>query len=158
MKTARFKNKDLVNDRYVKVAITVGMPKFKLQYELAGRIKSLAPWSLMKVNDRQEFTRKYFEILDRIGVTRILAEIKKYESNGKEIVLLCYEDVSGGRNWCHRLVFAEWWLQKTGEVVEELPEPPEEVTEVDTGGVTESTEKTATAKEPTPGSVQKRLF
>ena len=158
MKTARFKNKDLVNDRYVKVAITVGMPKFKLQYELAGRIKSLAPWSLMKENDRQEFTRKYFEILDRIGVNRILAEIKKYQSEGKEIVLLCYEDVSGGRTWCHRLVFAEWWLLKTGEIIEELPEPQEEATEVDTSGAAESTEKSATAEEPTPVSVQKRLF
>ena len=158
MKTARFNNKDLVNDRYVKVAITVGMPKFKLQYDLAGRIKSLAPWSLMKENDRREFTGKYFEILGRIGVDRILAEIKRYESEGKEIVLLCYEDVSGGRNWCHRLVFAEWWLQKTGEIVEELPEPPEEVKEVDNGGATESSEKSATAEESTPVSVQKRLF
>ena len=44
MKTARFNNKDLVNDRYVKVAITVGMPKFKLQYDLVVFISALSPF------------------------------------------------------------------------------------------------------------------
>jgi hypothetical protein len=35
------------------------------------------------------------------------------------VLLLCYEDVLAG-DWCHRKVFAEWWQEQTGQVVEEL--------------------------------------
>lgn len=42
---------------------------------------------------------------------------------GKDVVLCCYEDVRKPNEWCHRLVFAEWWYEKTGEKIEELPDP-----------------------------------
>ncbi|MDR2170525.1 MAG: hypothetical protein LBP59_10320 [Planctomycetaceae bacterium] len=42
----------------------------------------------------------------------------------KPVVLLCYEDVSKVGQWCHRRMFAEWWENKTGEIIEELSDKP----------------------------------
>ena len=58
-----------------------------------------------------------------IGFERISVQIKKYEELGKDVVLCCYEDVRQPDEWCHRLVFAEWWFKQTGEVILELPNP-----------------------------------
>ena len=38
---------------------------------------------------------------------------------------LCYEDVRVPGDWCHRTVFAEWWAEQTGELIEELYDPSE---------------------------------
>ena len=46
-------------------------------------------------------------------------------AEGKELVLLCYEDVRVPGDWCHRTVFAEWWAEQTGELIEELYDPSE---------------------------------
>ena len=35
-------------------------------------------------------------------------------------MLCCYEDVRIPNEWCHRLIFTEWWLSKTGEAIPEL--------------------------------------
>lgn len=42
---------------------------------------------------------------------------------GKPVVLCCYEDVRKPGEWCHRLVFAEWWFKRTGEKIIELQDP-----------------------------------
>ena len=61
--------------------------------------------------------------MDRVGTARIAQILQHYEDMGKPVVLCCYEDVRKPGEWCHRLVFAEWWLQRTGEMIEELPDP-----------------------------------
>ncbi len=38
--------------------------------------------------------------------------LQHYEDMGKPVVLCCYEDVRKPGEWCHRLVFAEWWLRE----------------------------------------------
>lgn len=38
----------------------------------------------------------------------------------KDIVLLCFEDLTKPGEWCHRCVFAEWWQNKTGQKINEL--------------------------------------
>lgn len=35
-------------------------------------------------------------------------------------MLCCYEDVRIPDEWCHRQLFAEWWLDKTGTAIPEL--------------------------------------
>jgi hypothetical protein len=70
------------------------------------------------------FKRKYFARLDRVGVESIQRQLMQFEKLGKDVVLLCYEDVRKGENdWCHRVMFAEWYLQQTGEIIEELTDP-----------------------------------
>jgi len=74
-------------------------------------------------NDLDGFRREYYARLDGIGTQRIASQLKLFEDIGKDVVLLCYEDIrKGADNWCHRIVFAEWWKEKTGELIEELPD------------------------------------
>ena len=119
--TSRFPNKELSSGKYTVVGIVRGLPKFPLKYELAGNIIDIAPpgW-LFNVNEREAFSVPYMAHLDHIGVARIEAQLKKYRVMGKDIVLCCYEDVRKPGEWCHRQVFASWWLKRTGEAIPEL--------------------------------------
>ena len=79
------------------------------------------PIGLRTIENVDEFCRLYYERLDAIGVDRIREQLNYYESFGKPVVLLCFEDIrKGGDNWCHRSVFAKWWKERTGEVISEL--------------------------------------
>ena len=122
--TSRYSNPELRTGKYTVVGITRGAPKFALHYPLSGNIIEIAPpgW-LFHENDRARFTPKYFSNMDSIGVQRISDILTMYEKRGKPVVLCCYEDVRKPGEWCHRLVFAEWWLKRTGEIIEELPDP-----------------------------------
>lgn len=112
--TSRFQNPELKSGKYTVVGIVRGLPRFPLGYERAGNIFDIAhPKELFNIYDREQFTPPYMEHLDRIGFERISTQIKKYLSFGKDIVLCCYEDVRDPNEWCHRLVFAEWWLRNT---------------------------------------------
>ncbi|RJX18519.1 MAG: hypothetical protein C4570_06475 [Ammonifex sp.] len=121
--TGRYKHKQIADSGLVPVGITLGVPKFPLPYQVVEYVRELAPdgW-MFQINDRAAFTPKFYAKLDRIGVEKIRRQLERIsrEHGGRDLVLLCYEDVSKPREWCHRLVFAEWWGSKTGEKVEEL--------------------------------------
>ena len=119
--TSRFSNPELKSGNYTVVGIVRGVPRFRLGYERAGNIIDIAPTKeLFSINDKEEFTAPYKKHLDDVGVERISAQIQKYVELGKDVVLCCYEDVRIPGEWCHRLIFAEWWLSKTGEALSEL--------------------------------------
>lgn len=63
-------------------------------------------------------------IADRI-IDMVQRMDEEARAEGKELVLLCYEDVRVPGDWCHRTVFAEWWAEQTGELIEELYDPSE---------------------------------
>lgn len=97
------------------VRITVGHPRFRLGYELVGKIEELYPdraWF-----GREDFRDLYLARLEEVGVPRIRELLAAF---GGDVVLLCFEDVWAGEV-CHRRMFAEWWESQTGEVVAELP-------------------------------------
>lgn len=122
--TSRYSNPELKTGNYTVVGITRGAPKFPLRYTLAGNIMEIAPPGyLFNEYNRERFTPSYFQHMDRVGTARIAQILQHYEDMGKPVVLCCYEDVRKPGEWCHRLVFAEWWLQRTGEIIEELPDP-----------------------------------
>ena len=77
--------------------------------------------------DLESFKPAYYGKLEGIGTERIISMVKRLEqkaqSEGKDLVLLCYEDVRLPEDWCHRTVFAEWWAENTGEAIKELPDP-----------------------------------
>lgn len=133
--TSRYSNKELQKGIYTAVRISIGTPKWSLGYNLAGEIKDLMPWGLKDIQDIDVFRPKYYERLNRCGISRIRNQLQYFEQFGKDVVLLCYEDIrKGPHNWCHRNTFADWWLQMTGEVIPELkdeskftPEPGYEV-------------------------------
>ena len=118
--TSRFQNPTLTDNRYTVVGIVRYLPRFKLKYNLAGNIIDIAPTkALFNIYDRATFTPPYKQHLDEVGLKQISAQLKKYLDMGKDVALCCFCDVRKP-DWCHRLVFAEWWQEKTGEVINEL--------------------------------------
>ena len=124
--TSRYSNPELRSGKYTVVGITRGAPKFPLHYHLAGNIMEIAPPGyLFNEYDRSRFMPSYFRHMDRVGVSGIHKILSSYEAIGKPVVLCCYEDVRKAGEWCHRLVFAEWWKSRTGERITELFDPSE---------------------------------
>ena len=71
-----------------------------------------------------EFEDSYLSQLGDYGTKRIarrLGQIAR-ETGADRLVLLCWEwaGPDGGRDRCHRGLWAQWWLESTGEVVPEL--------------------------------------
>ena len=108
------------------VRITLGKPRMRLDYALAGEIRKLAPSGrLFRIEDPVEFRAAYRERLDRLGVDAVRAQLRAIVAahGGRGAVLLCFEDVRVPGEWCHRRIFAEWWAERTGQVVAELRDP-----------------------------------
>jgi hypothetical protein len=122
MKTSYYSNRHvLCSPDLIKVGITAYHPRFRLAYELAGNITLLAPArNMLKMQDQKAFASMYFQRLDAATVSVIRARIQGFAVVGKEVVLLCYENLSDGTKWCHRRLFAQWWEARTGEPVGEL--------------------------------------
>ena len=122
--TSRFSNPRLKSGDYAVVAISLGVPRYKLGYEIVGRIPAIAPAPyLMRENDRMVFGRRYLQQLERVGVNAVRSELDRYRDSGKDVVLCCFEDIRNPELFCHRTNFAEWWRNKTGELIEELDDP-----------------------------------
>ncbi|MBQ7155199.1 MAG: hypothetical protein IJR85_06565 [Synergistaceae bacterium] len=119
--TSRYANPELKSCNYTAVRISLGLPRWKLCYEIAGAIEELMPKGIFGIEDYDDFHRRYFDKLDAIRVDRIREKLHCFEKLGKPVVLLCFEDIrKGGGYWCHRNMFASWWKQHTGEVIPEL--------------------------------------
>ncbi len=124
--TSRYSNPELKTGKYTAVRISIGSPRWNTGYTISGAINSLMPRGLLGVydNDKQGYEREYKKILEKAGVSAISNQLNEFAKLGKDVVLLCYEDIRKGENdWCHRTMFAEWWKEKTGEVIEELFDP-----------------------------------
>ncbi len=124
--TSRFANPELKSGQYTAVRISVGSPRWKLSYPIAGAISELMPKGIFGKydNDKAAFEAEYRKRLSCIGVAYIRKILQQYEQLGKDVVLLCFEDVrKGDDDWCHRIMFAEWWKEQTGEIIPELPDP-----------------------------------
>lgn len=119
---SRFSNPALRTGNYTAVRISLSAPKWPLGYDITGSINELIPFGLLHGFTKEQFVAKYRERLNRYGVNRIRNALKPFLNIGKPVVLLCYEDVRVEGQTCHRTTFAEWWQEKTGEVIEELPD------------------------------------
>lgn len=108
----------------VPVRTTVGHPRFKLPYSLAGHAKLIAPtWAMLKLpHDAYTFT--YRRHLAAHGAERIAAELTQIHTSARAghapLVLLCFDRLDEPDGWCHRTMFADWWLEQTGQGVPEL--------------------------------------
>lgn len=124
---SRYSNKELQNDKYYPVGISIGKPRFRLSYEIREQCYSLAPKGYMLKMELEKFKPAYYEKLESIGTEKIISIIRRLsaraQEEGKELVLLCFEDVRVAEDWCHRTVFTEWWKENTGETIKELPDP-----------------------------------
>ena len=123
--TSRYKNPELFSGNYTTVRISLGTPKWSLGYIIDVVMPDLMPYGLLgKYPAYEPFKQAYFQQLDRVGVERVAAQLNCLESYGKDVVLLCYEDIRiGPEVWCHRRAFAEWWERTAGVSIPELPDP-----------------------------------
>lgn len=124
--TSRYSNPELKSGKYTAVRISLGAPRWDVGYIISGEINILKPYGLFGKydNDKQSFEAEYRKLLEKSGVELINRKLEEFKRFGKDVVLLCYEDVRKGENdWCHRIMFAKWWKEQTGETINELFDP-----------------------------------
>ena len=132
--TSRYSNPELRSGKYTTVRISLGTRKWPLGYHLDAELADLMPFGLLNKFERYEdFERAYFARLDQKGTGRILAQLQRFERLGKDVVLLCYEDIRKPDDWCHRRTFADWWQKIRGEVIPELFDPTPDPTKARQG-------------------------
>ena len=108
------KKEDFENTAYCSIAVY--NPRYALNYELKNA-NSIKPYGVFKKYTGEEYVEKYIERLERVGVDRIYDDLISAQGDKENLVLMCYEK---DQNDCHRSMFAKWWREKTGEIIEEL--------------------------------------
>jgi hypothetical protein len=101
------------------VVISLGLPRWCADAKGWPVAHVLTPrWSYLKA-EPAEFQRCYSEQLERFGVCKIARTLERIavEHEAEALVLLCHE-----RSWadCHRYQFAQFWMNRTGELVQEI--------------------------------------
>ena len=105
------------NEGFVPVRTSVGVPRFWPMAKQFPVAKLITPYGLRKL-EGDEFRERYLARLNKAGTEKIRAELAAIHAlYRKPLVLLCFEK---DRADCHREQFAEWWEERTGELVLEL--------------------------------------
>jgi hypothetical protein len=118
----------------VPVRFTVGHPRWKLGYQLAGHAKLITPTRAMLSLPLDAYTLSYRRVLDAAGVDAIRNELATIAGPAGRVVLLCYERLNerdkatNEPKWCHRSIFSRWIEERTGEQVPELGAHPHTTT------------------------------
>jgi hypothetical protein len=108
---------------FTPVRISIGSPRF-MKTKGFPAVNDLMPWGLFGIHDRADFEPKFRARLDDIGIEPIGARLEEIAAeHGSPLVLLCFEDVSGGANWCHREIAAAWLEEHGWGPVRELNQP-----------------------------------
>ena len=152
--TSRYSNRELQSGKYYPVGISLGVPKWPVGYEIKEQCYSLAPKGYMLNLEKEQYRAEYFKKLENIGNEKIVDIVSRLDnraqSEGKELVLLCYEDVRLPDDWCHRTMFAEWWAENVGEEIQELPDPSEPRPKKPAKAAAKKETKKEAKKEPEP--------
>lgn len=120
--TARYSSNKLNNTEFLIVRISIGLPRYKLNYDIDYAVDWLKPDYASFHLRGKAFDEAYHKKLERgkIMIKGIVNKLKREaDSEEKKLVFCCFEKVVKG-NECHRINFAEWWKQTTGEEYQEL--------------------------------------
>lgn len=123
--TARYPNRNITNKKHVPVAISRGLPRYRLRYQIELRLLYLAPSRDLLRGDyyKSEFERLYcVQLKKTISVDFVADQLHQMQYDGRDVVLLCFEDIRIRGNWCHRRMFAKWWKKQTKKDIKELDE------------------------------------
>ncbi len=119
MKTSLYKNRALADKRYAVIRISLGHPRWRTPYKMAGVLPELAPTRDMLGMTQAAYRKRYLKLLDALDIDAVRVRIAEIAGD-REPVLCCFEDLSEPDKWCHRRMFADWWTAMTGEPIEEL--------------------------------------
>ncbi|MCF6159415.1 MAG: hypothetical protein E3K32_12800 [wastewater metagenome] len=125
--TSYYTNKKIADLNVTPVGISLDVPA-NLVFEVPFYIEEIAPSETMIYYSYQMYRTVYLSKLESVSVDRLKKRFQEVlnfgggggPAEGKDLVLLCIEDLSHMGDWCHRRIFAEWWQKKTGQVVKEL--------------------------------------
>ena len=109
---------EVVQSGLAPVGITLGRPRFKLGYPMAGWARLLAPTpALFAIKSVDEYFAGYETQLEETGPGPIRVELDEIatRTNSSGLVLLCFEDVWAGER-CHRVTFSGFWLRHMGRL------------------------------------------
>ncbi len=126
--TSAYFNHGIDPSRVKPISVSRIMPRYSLRYKVEHRLVALAPeFSFMKKPEK-EFRLYYLRQLHGIGIKRVekMLESARKSADGRDLLLLCFEDIRVEGNWCHRSMFGEWYQRHTGIEVLELPWPAEQ--------------------------------
>jgi Protein of unknown function, DUF488 len=102
------------------VRISLGIPRWKLSWELPQCLWPLTPRGHYFHDPPEEFARKYLAQLEKVGAARLHEIFTSLTTGEDPLVFLCFERDARSGDDCHRRQFADWWLVQTGEYVPEL--------------------------------------
>lgn len=111
----RYSHPIVCNDLFYVCSISLGRPKFKLDYVVDDFVALAAPDSAtlagFKGGDNRDFwIARYVAQLDQAEevLTRELDRLlRRAKSLQKDLLFLCFENVEAGE-FCHRSIFASW--------------------------------------------------
>lgn len=118
---SRYANKELNEEKYKKIGISLGRPRFKIGYKLEGQLYSLAPGRDYFRASEDVFTEKYRAGLDSLGIEKVMSILEQVAEEDRDLVLLCFEDVD--KDMCHRTLLADWIGEQKGVKPLELQDP-----------------------------------
>jgi hypothetical protein len=120
--TSYYGNRNIAKTELLPVGISQGNPRFRLPYAVACYLRELAPARSIWALPKESFDLAYRKQLERRGVAAIMEQLESTSTKygGRDLVLLCFEDLSKRNAWCHRTTFAQWWFEKTGNETKEL--------------------------------------
>jgi hypothetical protein len=110
----------LTTGAVVPVRVGYGWPIVPLGYPLEETAQTLVPEFAM-LGEWDHLCRTYRRKLDTLGMYRIGEELSEISARHgrRPLALLDYEDLARGlRN--HRIVFSQWWEERTGQPVPEM--------------------------------------
>lgn len=105
----------LVKNDIIPIGIALWQPKF-----FSGHTIGLIAPKRYMLNDslsEDEYTEMYIkDVLEKLDLNLFISLVNKI-SKGKDVAFCCYEKPS---DFCHRHIFAKWFTEKTGEIIEEF--------------------------------------
>lgn len=117
--TSRYRNSRAISaSTAVPVRTSIGAPETPYIYQAVLELAPNRSW-LNLTFDRYE--PLYIARLEKLGVEPIHTLLLEV-GQGRDVVLLCYENLMVPGTWCHRRIFAAWWEGQTGHPVPELPD------------------------------------
>lgn len=120
--TSYYGNRNIAKTQLAAVGISQGNPRFRLPYTVEHYVRTLAPARSLWALGQEAFDAAYRKQLEKLGVAEIESVLTdtSQRCGGRDLVLLCFEDLAKRGAWCHRTMFGRWWHERTGASVHEL--------------------------------------